>query len=220
VRHIYHWSFVLALIIAAAVVLWVSGKFDTKTEEPGPPPPGSQQATFGCGCFWCSEAIFQQVRGVHSAIPGYSGGTVKNPSYRQVCNQDTGHAEVIQITFDPNVVSFQELLEVFWRTHDPTTRNRQGNDVGPQYRSVIFYHTEEQRLLAERFKQKLDASGAFAAPIVTEIASFTAFYPAEEYHQNYYRNNPENPYCSRVIQPKLEKFEKVFKDNVRFPSQK
>jgi len=160
------------------------------------------------------------VRGVHSAIPGYSGGTVKNPSYRQVCNQDTGHAEVIQITFDPNVVSFQELLEVFWRTHDPTTRNRQGNDVGPQYRSVIFYHTEEQRLLAERFKQKLDASGAFAAPIVTEIASFTAFYPAEEYHQNYYRNNPENPYCSRVIQPKLEKFEKVFKDNVRFPSQK
>jgi len=220
VRQIHHWPVVAGLIIVAAMVLWASGMFDKKTPQAVPPPPGSQQATFGCGCFWCTEAIFQHVRGVHSVVSGYSGGTVKNPTYQQVCNQNTGHAEVVQITFDPKIVSFQELLEIFWHTHDPTTPDRQGNDFGPQYRSVIFHHTEEQKAVAEKLKQKLDASGAFSAPIVTEIVAYSGFYPAENYHQNYYRNDPGKSYCSVVIQPKLDKFRKVFKDKLTVPSQK
>jgi peptide-methionine (S)-S-oxide reductase len=176
-----------------------------------------EKATFGSGCFWCTEAIFQQLKGVHSVVSGYSGGRVANPSYEQVCSGTTGHAEVIQITFDPAAVSYAELLEVFWRTHDPTTLNRQGNDVGTQYRSVIFYHNDEQQKLAEHYKKQLDASGSFDRPIVTEIVPFREFYSAEGYHQNYYRLNPRQPYCQVVIVPKVEKFKKVFKEKLKTP---
>jgi peptide-methionine (S)-S-oxide reductase len=167
--------------------------------------------TFGTGCFWCTEAVFQQLKGVKSVVSGFSGGHVENPSYEQVITGGTGHAEVGQIEFDPEQISFDDLLEVFFDTHDPTTLNRQGNDIGPQYRSVIFYHTEEQREIAERVKNTNDASGNWKKPIVTEITAFDAFYPAEDYHQNYFRNNPNQGYCRYVIAPKLQKFEKVFK---------
>lgn len=167
-------------------------------------------ATFGTGCFWCTEAIFEQLEGVKKVSSGYSGGHVPNPSYEELCTGTTGHAEVVQIVYDPEIISFDELLAVFWQTHDPTTLNRQGNDVGPQYRSVIFYHNEEQRQKAEMYKKKLDESGAFDHPIVTEISPFDKFYVAEAYHQDYYRNNPSQAYCYYVIKPKLEKFKKVF----------
>jgi peptide-methionine (S)-S-oxide reductase len=172
-------------------------------------------ATFGNGCFWCTEAIFQQLEGVNSVVSGYSGGTVKNPSYKEVCNGTTGHAEVIQIHYDPAKVSYETLLEAFWGSHDPTTLNRQGNDVGTQYRSVIFYHNDAQKKLAETYKQKLNASGAFDDPIVTEISPFTTFYKAENYHQDYYNLNGKEPYCQFVIQPKLDKFQKVFKEKLK-----
>jgi peptide-methionine (S)-S-oxide reductase len=168
--------------------------------------------TFGSGCFWCTEAIFQQVKGVEKVVSGYSGGHVVNPTYEQICEKKTGHAEVCQLVYDPAVVGIPELLEVFWQTHDPTTLDRQGNDVGPQYRSVIFYHSEAQRKASEEYKAALDASGAFPRPIVTTVEPFKNFYRAEEYHQNYYKNNPSQGYCYFVIRPKLEKFEKVFKD--------
>ncbi len=170
----------------------------------------SDTATFGSGCFWCTEAIFQQLKGVLKVESGYSGGARPNPTYEQVSSGATGHAEVTQITFDPSVISFDELLEVFWKTHDPTTLNRQGADVGTQYRSVIFYHNENQKQIAESYKIKLDASGSWDKPIVTEISAYSAFYKAEDYHQNYYNNNKRAPYCTFVIGPKLEKFEKVF----------
>ncbi|RMF35247.1 MAG: peptide-methionine (S)-S-oxide reductase [Chlorobiota bacterium] len=172
-------------------------------------------ATFGAGCFWCTEAIFSRLDGVISVVPGYSGGHVLNPTYEQVCTGRTGHAEVCQITFDPKRISYDELLEVFWKTHDPTTPNRQGNDVGPQYRSVIFYHSDAQRQRAEYYKRMLDESGAFDAPIVTEIVPFEQFWPAEEYHRNYFVRNPEKAYCALVIRPKVEKFEKVFRSKLR-----
>ena len=172
-------------------------------------------ATLGTGCFWCTEAILQDLKGVHSVASGYGGGHVRNPSYKEVCNGTTGHAEACQVTFDPAVISFAELLEVFWKIHDPTTKDRQGNDVGPQYRSVIFYHTEAQKKEAEHYKKELDASGAFDAPIVTEISPFTNFYKAEEYHQNYYNENGSQPYCLFVIRPKVEKFKKVFKAKLK-----
>jgi peptide-methionine (S)-S-oxide reductase len=172
-------------------------------------------ATFGTGCFWCTEAIFQRLKGVTKVVSGYAGGKVKNPSYKEVCTGLTGHAEVIQLTYDPKVVSYAELLEVFWQTHDPTTLNRQGADEGTQYRSVIFYHTDEQRKLAESYKKKLNESGAFDNPIVTEISPYTTYYPAEDYHQNYYNLNGSAPYCSYVIQPKVDKFKKVFKDKLK-----
>ena len=176
---------------------------------------GTDTATFGAGCFWCVEAIFQNLDGVKSVASGYSGGAIKNPSYKEICTGRTGHAEVIQIVYDPSRLTFDELLEVFWQTHDPTTLNRQGADVGTQYRSVIFYHDDKQRELAESYKKKLDASGAFDKPIVTEISPFTVFYKAEDYHQNYYNQNSDEPYCTFVIQPKLEKFKKVFKDKMK-----
>ena len=176
---------------------------------------GTAVATFGNGCFWCTEAIFQQLNGVTKVVSGYSGGKVKNPTYKEVCSGLTGHAEAIQITYDPSVISFEELLEVFWQTHDPTTLNRQGADEGTQYRSVIFYHNDEQKKLAETYKEKLDKSGAFDDPIVTEISPYTEFYPAENYHQNYYNLNGTAPYCSFVIQPKVEKFQKVFKSKLK-----
>jgi peptide-methionine (S)-S-oxide reductase len=176
---------------------------------------GLQLATFGSGCFWCTEAIFQNVDGVIKVESGYSGGKVKNPSYREVCTGQTGHAEVTQISYDPKKVSFEELLEVFWGTHDPTTLNRQGNDEGTQYRSVIYYHDAQQKQLAETYKKKLDESGAFNDPIVTEISPFTVFYKAEDYHQDYYNLNGNAPYCSFVIKPKVEKFKKVFKERLK-----
>ncbi|MDA0196844.1 MAG: peptide-methionine (S)-S-oxide reductase MsrA [Bacteroidetes bacterium] len=173
------------------------------------------KATFGNGCFWCTEAIFEGLIGVEKVVSGYSGGNVENPSYSAVCAGTTGHAEVIQLTFDPAVISFDELLEVFWQTHDPTTLNRQGNDVGTQYRSAVFYHNEEQRKKAEAYKNALNETGAWDNPVVTEITPFTNYYPAEDYHQNYFVLNGSQPYCAFVIQPKVEKFKKVFKDKLK-----
>jgi peptide-methionine (S)-S-oxide reductase len=174
-----------------------------------------ETATFGNGCFWCTEAIFQELEGVEKVVSGYMGGHVENPTYKQVCSGTTGHAEVLQITYDPQKISYEDLLEIFWKTHDPTTLNRQGNDVGPQYRSIIFYQNEAQKQLADKYKQELDASGAFDRPIVTTIEPAETFYPAEEYHQNYFNNNGEQPYCSFLIKPKVEKFRKVFKDKLK-----
>lgn len=172
--------------------------------------------TLGGGCFWCVEAIYQRLNGVESVASGYSGGHVKNPAYREVCNGTTGHAEVVQVTYNPAVVSLEEILKVFFKVHDPTTLNRQGNDVGTQYRSAIFYRTEEQKRIAEEVKSGLDKSGAFDAPIVTEITLFDKFYKAEDYHQNYYNDNKNsNPYCQFVIVPKIEKFEKYFSDKLK-----
>lgn len=173
-------------------------------------------ATFANGCFWCTEAIFEELNGVISATSGYSGGQTKNPTYKEVCTGETGHAECLQIVYDPSKISFDELLEVFWETHDPTTLNRQGSDVGTQYRSGVFYHTPEQKEKAEKYKAELNKSGAFNNPIVTEISAFTKFYPAEDYHQQYFENNENNnPYCRIVIRPKLDKFRKVFKDKLK-----
>jgi len=166
--------------------------------------------TFGSGCFWCTEAIFQQVDGVLSVVSGYSGGHVANPTYEQVCEKNTGHVEVCQLVYDPSKVSVDKLLEVFWQTHDPTTADRQGNDVGPQYRSVVFYHSEEQRQKAEHYRDELNKSNTFGKPVVTGIEPLLNFYRAESYHQDYYRNNRNQPYCYFVIRPKLEKFEKIF----------
>jgi len=176
---------------------------------------GMEKATFGSGCFWCTEAFFQELKGVQAVVSGYSGGKAADPSYEAVCSGRTGHAEVVQVTYDPNVVSYAELLEVFWKTHDPTTLNRQGNDVGTQYRSVVFYHNDEQKRLAEHYKQKLDESKAYPAPIVTEIAKFERLYPAETYHQNYNDFNGKQPYCQFVIRPKLEKFRQAFAEKLR-----
>jgi peptide-methionine (S)-S-oxide reductase len=177
--------------------------------------PEYKLATFAGGCFWCTEAVFQRLKGVGKVVSGYSGGHVDNPTYEQVCAGSTGHAESIQISYDPALVSFDQLLEVFWKTHDPTTKNRQGNDFGPQYRSVIFYHDAEQEKLAEAYKSKLGAEHIWDKPIVTEIVPFTKFWPAENYHQNYYNNNLTQGYCTLVITPKIEKFKKIFKDRLK-----
>ncbi|MFN8342012.1 MAG: peptide-methionine (S)-S-oxide reductase MsrA [Cyclobacteriaceae bacterium] len=172
-------------------------------------------ATFGAGCFWCTEAVFLDVKGVLKVESGYSGGKVKNPSYREVCTGLTGHAEVTQITYDPRQITFEELLEIFWNTHDPTTLNRQGADEGTQYRSVVYYHSDEQKQVAEAYKKQLTASHVFKNPIVTEISPFTVFYKAEDYHQNYYALNGSQPYCQFVIRPKVEKFHKQFAAKLR-----
>lgn len=172
-------------------------------------------ATFGTGCFWCTEAVFQELKGVLKATSGYSGGQVTNPSYEQVCTGTTGHAECLQVVYDPSVITYDELLEVFWEVHDPTSLNRQGNDVGTQYRSAIFYHNDEQKQKAEHYKAELNKSKAYDKPIVTEITAFTKFYPAENYHQNYFNTHGSQPYCSIVIRPKVEKFEKVFKSKLK-----
>ena len=171
--------------------------------------------TFGAGCFWCVEAIFSDLKGVENVQSGYSGGSVKNPSYKEVCAGTTGHAEVCQLSYNPAIISFKELLEVFWQTHDPTTLNRQGGDVGTQYRSVIFYHTEEQKEIAELFLNTLNDEKAFPNPIVTEISPFSTFYPAENHHQDYFKLNKEQPYCSAVIRPKLDKFRKIFAEKLK-----
>ncbi|MBI4426441.1 MAG: peptide-methionine (S)-S-oxide reductase MsrA [Candidatus Kerfeldbacteria bacterium] len=178
---------------------------------------GRPLATFGAGCFWCSEAIFKQLRGVTAVISGYAGGSMPNPTYEQVCSDQTGHAEVIQIEFDPEIISYQQLVEVFFLTHDPTQLNRQDNDVGAQYRSVIFYHHEAQQAAAEAVKQKIEAEGIYDRPLVTEIVPFDQFYPAENYHQNYFANNPDQPYCQTVISPKVAKFRKKFISILKSP---
>lgn len=176
--------------------------------------PNYETITFGSGCFWCTEAIFKLVNGVIKAVPGYSGGDEPNPTYELICSGETDYAEVVQVTYDPTVITFKELLEIYWKTHDPTTINRQGADVGPQYRSVIFYHTEKQKEEAEFYMEELDKAGIWTKPIVTEISSFINFYQAEEYHTNFYKNNPANAYCNFVITPKVEKFKKVFSDHL------
>jgi peptide-methionine (S)-S-oxide reductase len=172
-------------------------------------------ATFGAGCFWCVEAVFQQMKGVHQVVSGYSGGKVENPTYKEICSGLTGHAEVVQVYYDSSVVSFDKLLEVFWATHDPTTLNRQGADVGTQYRSVVFYHNDRQKELAEKYKQKLNDAGVYTSPVVTEISPLINFYKAEDYHQNYFNDNTQQPYCQYVIQPKLDKFRKVFSESLK-----
>jgi len=174
-----------------------------------------QKATFGMGCFWCTEAIFQRLKGVSNVRSGYEGGKVANPSYDEVCTGLTGHAEVIEVTYDPNVIRYDELLEIFWKSHDPTTLNRQGADVGTQYRSVVFYHTDEQKQLAEKYKAELNKTNAFGKPVVTQITKAAPFYVAENYHQNYFNDNKNAPYCRAVILPKLDKLEKVFKAKLK-----
>lgn len=172
-------------------------------------------ATFGEGCFWCTEAFFQRLEGVYAVVSGYGGGFVDNPTYEQVCDKNTGHIEIARIVYDPAKITYDELLEVFWKTHDPTTLDQQGGDVGPQYKSVVFYHNEDQKKKAEHYKETLDKSGAWDRPIVTAIEPFKNFYPAENYHQNYYNDNKNQGYCRFVIAPKLEKFEKAFKSKFK-----
>lgn len=174
-----------------------------------------EKATFGAGCFWCTEAVFQRIEGVISVVPGFSGGHIKNPAYREVVTGRTGHAEVAQITFDPEVISYEELLEVFWKTHDPTTLNRQGNDVGTHYRSIIFFYDNSQKEAAEQTKAAIEQAGIWSDPIVTEIVPFEAFYPAEDYHQNYFNLNQEQPYCAYVIQPKVKKLQEVLRHRLK-----
>jgi peptide-methionine (S)-S-oxide reductase len=167
-------------------------------------------ATLGGGCFWCLEAVFDEVRGVEDVLSGYSGGFVVNPTYRQVCDGKTGHAEVVRVAFDPTVITFREILEIFFAIHDPTTLNRQGADVGPQYRSAIFYHSPEQKATAQAVIAELNTGRIFDKPIVTEVAGVTRFYPAEDYHQEYFRKNPHQPYCQVVVSPKVAKLRKSF----------
>ena len=164
-----------------------------------------QKATFGAGCFWCVEAVFERLDGVKDVMPGYTGGHKNNPTYKEICTGMTGHAEVAQVTYDSKIITFNDLLDMFWKSHDPTTRNRQGNDIGTQYRSAIFYHNDKQKLLAEESKLKVDNSRIFTNPIVTEITKLDKFWPAEDYHNNYYANNMDQPYCRIVIKPKLDK---------------
>jgi len=171
---------------------------------------GVKTATLGAGCFWCVEAVFQKLNGVKKVASGYAGGDVKNPSYKEVTRGNTGHAESVQIQYDPDIIGFEQILEVFWKTHDPTTLNRQGADIGPQYRSVIFYHDQQQKEIAEQSKKKTDQSGYFDDPIVTAIEPYKNFYVAEDYHQDFYRNNPNQPYCRFNIDPKMKKMEEQF----------
>lgn len=200
-------SIYLALFASLIFTGYTMGNTNMKDKD--------QLATFGGGCFWCVEAIFERVAGVHEVVSGYSGGTVANPTYKQVTTGMTGHAEVVQIRFDPEKVTFLELLEIFFKTHDPTTLNKQGADVGTQYRSIVLYHNEEQRKLTEKVIAELDAEGIWKNPIVTQVEPFQEFYEAEGYHQEYFENNPGQGYCRVVIQPKVEKFEKVFKEKLK-----
>lgn len=194
---------------AALTVLALAGGLimadDTKAAKPA-------KATFAGGCFWCTEAVYAQIKGVGRVTSGYIGGTVANPTYKAVCTGLTGHAEAVEIEYDPAEVPFEKLLEIFFATHDPTTKNRQGADVGTQYRSGVFYHDDEQKRIAEEVIRRLDAAGVFPAKIVTEVTAASTFYPAEDYHQDYFANNPRQPYCQAVVAPKVDKVRKVFKD--------
>lgn len=191
-----------------------SGTVEPESSEQ-PAKPAKAVATFGAGCFWCVEAVFELLDGVEAVESGYMGGKVPNPTYDEVCAGTTGHAEIVQVHFNPNVVGFDELLEVFWKSHDPTTLNRQGADSGTQYRSAVFFHSEEQRKTAEAYKKKLNEAGAFDDPIVTEVTVASDFYPAEDYHQDYFTLNGRAPYCRGVIQPKIDKVREVFKDKLK-----
>ena len=209
-----------AIGVLAVLILMGSGTHGKQTvKAQGDKKPMSSAAldtaTLAAGCFWCVEAVYQNLKGVQSVVSGYSGGTVKDPSYEEVCSGSTGHAEACQIAYDPKVISYSDILEAFWKAHDPTTLNRQGNDAGTQYRSAIFYHNAEQKRLAEHYKKELDSAHAFDAPIVTEITPFKNFYKAEDYHQNYYNEHGYAPYCMFVIRPKVEKFKKAFKDKLK-----
>jgi len=174
-----------------------------------------ETATLAAGCFWCVEAVFDDLKGVESVESGYSGGHTENPTYREVCSETTGHAEVIQLKFDPEVISYKEILQVFFSVHDPTTLNRQGNDIGSSYRSAIFYHTDEQKRIAEEVIKEVEAEGIYDNSIVTEVSSFDKFYVAEDYHQEYFTNNPNQPYCAAVVAPKVAKFRKKFLERLK-----
>ncbi len=174
-----------------------------------------EKATLGAGCFWCVEAVFDQLKGVEQVQSGYSGGHIKNPAYKEVCTGRTGHAEVVQITYNPKIISFEDILEVFWAVHDPTTLNRQGADVGTQYRSAIFYHSDKQKEIAEAYIKQLNELKTFEDPIVTEVTKFENFYPAEDYHEDYYKRNGDQPYCRMVIRPKVRKFQKLFEEKLK-----
>jgi len=175
----------------------------------------TETATLANGCFWCSEAIFKRLKGVESVLPGYAGGTVKNPSYDEVCMENTGHAESIQVKFDPRIISFEKILNIFWHTHNPTTLNRQGNDIGTQYRSAIFFHDEKQKTIAEKSKKDIEQAGLYKDPIVTEITPFKNFYIAEDYHKNYYDKHQEAPYCNFVIDPKIHKLLQQYRNDMK-----
>ena len=184
-------------------------------QTPAPLLDGLELITLGAGCFWCTEAVFQRLEGVEKVVSGYAGGNIPNPSYKQICTGTTGHAEVINVYFDPEKISLESLLEVFWATHDPTTLNRQGGDVGPQYRSSIFYYHESQQETASKLKADLNAQKVFEKPIVTEITAFSNFYPAENYHQDYFNLNGMQPYCQFVVRPKVDKLKKYFADRLK-----
>ncbi len=195
----------MKLILVLFAIILINSGMEKKQEV----------TTLGGGCFWCTEAVYKELKGVSEVLPGYSGGHIKNPAYREVTTGRTGHAEVVQIKYDPEVVSFSEILEVFFATHDPTTLNRQGADVGTQYRSAVFFHSEEQKQTAQEIINQLNSEGVFDDPIVTEVTSFDVFYEAEDYHKNYFERNKNQPYCRMVVAPKVEKFEKVFKDKLK-----
>ncbi|MBS0260633.1 MAG: peptide-methionine (S)-S-oxide reductase MsrA [Planctomycetes bacterium] len=219
----------LSTLALCSLAAWLSAAQPPATEKPQPaeskaeskPQAGTESrpklevATLGSGCFWCGEAVFEEIRGVKLVVSGYSGGDVVNPTYEQVSTGMTGHAEVIQITFDPAVISFDEILEIFWKSHDPTKLNEQGPDHGTQYRSAIFYHSEEQREVAEKSKQKHTKTPKGTRKIVTEITKFSAFYPAEDYHQDFFKNNPRYRYCQAIVKPKVAKVRKEFKDQLK-----
>lgn len=204
------------LIILTALFVYLGTNAQTNKKDMEPKSSEKKEvAIFGAGCFWCIEAVFENLEGVYKVVSGYSGGFVKNPAYKEVCNGTTGHAEVAEITFNPDVISFETLLSVFFKTHDPTTLNRQGNDRGTQYRSAIFYTSLAQKQKSESIIAQLNEEKAYPNPIVTEVTEFDVFYAAEDYHQNFFANNPTQGYCAYVIQPKVEKFKKVFKEYLK-----
>lgn len=208
-------TLLMAMVVVSCSKAQQSNENKTETEKVAMNSEKLEQATFGAGCFWCVEAVFEEVKGVKSVVAGYAGGDVKDPTYREVSSGTTGHAEVTRITYDPSVVTYDQLLTVLWHTHNPTTKNRQGADVGPQYRSVIFYHDDEQKATAEKSLKETDASGLWEDPIVTKIEPLTNYSEAENYHQDYYENNPNAGYCQVVIAPKLKKFRKEFSDMLK-----
>ncbi len=210
-------NLIIGILLATSLGCFNNSKLNLQTIQKSKIMDTSKRDTalFGLGCFWCGDAIFKELKGVDTVISGYSGGVLKNPSYADICTGTTGHAEVIQIIYDPNVLAYKALLEVFWQVHDPTTLNRQGNDIGTQYRSAIFYYSESQRQEAEYYKNQLQSENVFAKPIVTEITKASTFYKAENYHQDYYANNNEQSYCRYVVRPKLDKFKKAFQSKLK-----
>jgi peptide-methionine (S)-S-oxide reductase len=206
------------LTILAIAIASICFRPEIRAESQSPKKVQTERATLGLGCYSCAEAIFKRLKGVQSVAVGFSGGDIKNPTDEQISSKHSGHAEVVHITFDPKTLSYDELLEMFWKMHDPTTLNKQGKNVGPQYRSVVFYHNDKQRELAEQYKEKLSATHAFDNPIVTEIVKFEEFYPADKSHQDFFGLNPKDEYCTLVIRPKVEEFEKVFGKKLQAPA--